>query len=148
MRERRYSGLIITSFYVPVEAKDVLEALDQLAKVEGVSRSELILRAIKEYVENHYPGNPQLTLPSIEDPRLLPRRYKAVRILRALKPLVQEYERDKRVRGSRAVPPAGIYELVEEGLKYYRVHPELRRLLNKALDLLGYSEVLERDGGE
>ena len=137
----------MTSFYIPVEAKEILEKIEELARVEGVSRSELILRAIREYVENHYPGNPQLTLPSLEDPRRLPRRYKAVRILKALKPLVQEYERDKRVRGSRAYPPLGLVKLVEEGLRYYNVHPELRALLNKALDLLGYSEVLQ-DGRE
>jgi len=37
-------------------------------KVEGFSFSELLLEALKEYIEVHYPGNPQLTLPSISDP--------------------------------------------------------------------------------
>jgi hypothetical protein len=70
-RRRRFKGYRITSFYVPVECEDVTTKAEELARVEGWSFSELLIRALTEYVGVHYPGNPQLILPSIIDPTYL-----------------------------------------------------------------------------
>jgi len=40
---------------------------EKLARLEGVSLSELVSRALVEYVERHFPGNPQLPLSSFEE---------------------------------------------------------------------------------
>jgi hypothetical protein len=67
-RRRRFKGYRITSFYIPNEYDDVAKKAEELKKVEGWSFSELLLHALTEYVEVHYPGNPQLILPSLVDP--------------------------------------------------------------------------------
>lgn len=58
-REKRYDSLIISSFYIPSEEKEILKKLSILAKSEGISRSRLIQIIIGEYVTQHWPGNPQ-----------------------------------------------------------------------------------------
>lgn len=70
-RPRRFKSVRITSIYLPVESEDVTKKAEELQKVEGLSFSELVLQALKEYVEIHYPGNPQLILPSLLDPQHL-----------------------------------------------------------------------------
>jgi len=45
------------------EERDVYEKMRKLAKREQISFSELALRAFKEYLERHWPGNPQIPLP-------------------------------------------------------------------------------------
>lgn len=70
-RPRRWKSYRITSFYIPVEFEDTAKKGEELAKVEGWSFSELLTQALKEYVEFHYPGNPQLILPSLLDPKEL-----------------------------------------------------------------------------
>jgi len=67
-RPRRYQGLRITSFYIPIEHSELLDKLRELAERDGLSLSEKILEAIKEYVEVHYPGNPQVCLDSVMKP--------------------------------------------------------------------------------
>jgi len=75
-RPRRYQGLRITSFYLPIEYLDLLDKLRELAERDGISLSEKIVDAIKEYVEVHYPGNPQTSL----DPIIKPDATKPLRL--------------------------------------------------------------------
>jgi len=44
-----------------------MEGMDELAKMEGKSRSEIILAAMAEYLTQHHPGNPQVKLFSVTD---------------------------------------------------------------------------------
>jgi len=57
---------------VPPEKRHILEQFDKLVRLERLraGRSELTIRAWKEYIDRHWPGNPQLTLmpPPIADP--------------------------------------------------------------------------------
>jgi len=53
---------IITSWGVSEDERWVLEELRRLAKLEGLSMSKIITRAVKEYLQRHGEGNPQLTL--------------------------------------------------------------------------------------
>lgn len=57
-----------TTIYLYEKYGEVYPKFCELAKIEGMSFSELTSRAMKEYVEFHYPGNPQLTLQSVTDP--------------------------------------------------------------------------------
>lgn len=66
-RRRRFKGYRITSFYIPVECEDTTKKAEELARVEHCSFSEILMRAMTEYVQFHYPGNPQLILPSLLD---------------------------------------------------------------------------------
>jgi len=61
---------IVVSISVPIEEKHVLEQFDKLARLERIGRSELTIRAWKEYIDHHFPGNPQTVLmpPPIADP--------------------------------------------------------------------------------
>lgn len=61
-RPKRYQGVIITSFYVPIESKEIIEKAKELAHRDATTLSEIILEALKEYIEKHYPGNPQIPL--------------------------------------------------------------------------------------
>jgi len=57
---------IVISLSIPRDMQAVLKAFDELALLEyrrrKGTRSKLILRAMKEYVDHHYPGNPQTPL--------------------------------------------------------------------------------------
>ena len=63
-RPRRWKAIRITSFYIPLEAEEIVKKAEELAKREDITLSELIIKALKEYVERHYPGNPQIPLPT------------------------------------------------------------------------------------
>lgn len=56
---------------------DVYPLACDLARLDGKSFSELVSIALKEYVETHYPGNPQLVLPSLIGETPLPLRLQA-----------------------------------------------------------------------
>jgi len=62
-RPRRYSSIIIKSFYAPAEAKDIIDKANELAAREGITFSDVVMRALAEYLKIHFPGNPQLPLP-------------------------------------------------------------------------------------
>jgi len=52
----------IRSFSILIEDLDVLTKLRELAAKEGLTLSKQIVIALKEYVNRHMPGNPQLPL--------------------------------------------------------------------------------------
>lgn len=55
----------IVTISVPSEKKHILERFDKLVRVERNKggRSALTIRAWREYIDHHWPGNPQKTLP-------------------------------------------------------------------------------------
>jgi len=63
---------ILVTINVPPDKRHILEKFDKLVRLERLrgGRSELTIRAWKEYIDHHWPGNPQQTfyLPSIADP--------------------------------------------------------------------------------
>jgi len=87
-RPRRYKAIHITSFYIPVEKIEVLEKARDLAKIERITFSELIVNALHEYVERHYPGNPQIRLEPSVNPLMEPKSIKAEFIYEDLKDLM------------------------------------------------------------
>jgi len=52
----------IRSFSILIEDLEVLTKLRELAAKEGLTLSKQIVIALKEYVNRHMPGNPQLPL--------------------------------------------------------------------------------------
>ena len=57
-RRRKYSdGFSVKSFSYPLSEKHVLDKLEELAKIEGLSVSELIWKIIKEYVNRKHLAN-------------------------------------------------------------------------------------------
>jgi len=65
---------VIRSFSISIEDLEVLEKLKDLAGKEGNTLSTQIVIALKEYVQRHCPGNPQVPLERFTDvePRRLP----------------------------------------------------------------------------
>ena len=57
--------------------REVYEKAKELAVRESVTFSELVAKALGEYVEAHYPGNPQMSLESFSDAGLKPLRLEA-----------------------------------------------------------------------
>jgi len=61
-RPKRLGMVKHTTIYLYEVYSDVYEKAVELAKKEGISFSEIISKALAEYVEKHYPGNPQTPL--------------------------------------------------------------------------------------
>jgi len=53
-------GQKVFSFRMPTEFSKLYQMFKELAKREGISKSQLTVKAICKYVHKHYPGNPQL----------------------------------------------------------------------------------------
>lgn len=65
-RPRKLGLVRHTTIYLYEKYGEVYKKVEELCRIEGKSFSELVSEALKEYVERHYPGNPQLTLPQFE----------------------------------------------------------------------------------
>jgi len=95
-RRRRFKGYRITSIYLPVETEEITKKAEELQKVEGWCFSELVVQALKEFVEVHYPGNPQLILPSLLDPdHLKPLRLEAKFLFKDFQHMIQTLQGKK-----------------------------------------------------
>jgi len=87
----------ICSLCVKVDDLWILEWLKERAKLEGISVSELVRRAVKEYIERHKSPNPQTQLiPSPPPIYMNP-------VLEAQRDLLAELTYDLRNRGQRPV---------------------------------------------
>lgn len=71
-----------TTIYLYSKYGEIYPKLCELARREGKSFSELMSIAAKEYVELHYPGNPQLSLKSFTAEGLKPKRLEAKMVSR------------------------------------------------------------------
>lgn len=58
----------IKTFYVPDHDLGLLEKLEDLKWRERKSEAEIIITALKEYLEKHIDGNPTFTLEQFQDP--------------------------------------------------------------------------------
>lgn len=99
-------GTTNMSFSCPNHLKeDITEKLDTLALREGASRSELTVKAILEYIEQHYPGNPQLNLESAlgQEPKAprLSQRLRAREMTEELERMVREWNRAHEAEASK-----------------------------------------------
>jgi len=108
-RPKRYEGISVKSFYYPVELKSLIEKAEKLAKTERITFSELVWKALQEYVERHFPGNPQVTIPSVVEwqPRAPLYELKLVmesleRKLKSLKRSSEEYRLDWLIEAQKA----------------------------------------------
>ena len=75
--------------------QDVYDMFEALARMEGKSFSELASVAFREYVEKHYPGNPQVPLKSFEafkDSRLKPLRIEAKLVAKNIISIIEHLE--------------------------------------------------------
>jgi len=57
-----YSPVAGFTFRVTKEIAELLEQFEELRRLEGCTKGELLIKAIKEYVKRHSKGNPQLRL--------------------------------------------------------------------------------------
>lgn len=89
-------GTTNMSYSIPNEIKDdTTKKLDELAVMESMSRSEVIVKALVEYIENHYPGNPQLTLSSVTGMTPLPKLLQMRQLNEELNLTIKEIARTK-----------------------------------------------------
>ena len=58
-RPRKHESIRITSFYIPISHESLIQELNKLGLQERKTQNDMVLIAIKEYVEAHSPGNPQ-----------------------------------------------------------------------------------------
>ena len=129
---------VIISINVPKDKAQIVELFDELARVERMSRSELALRAFKEYLENHWPGNPQRsivnpTLPAL--PALDPARAEA-RIRRAIVFL----------RFSAKLSYKQVADVVGKSYGYvYRLCSELGRFDNRRSNFRGAAKAFKKN---
>jgi len=73
----------VLSFSIPKQKlREITAIIEQLAKIETVSKSEVIVRAIEEYFERHGRGNPTIPLPVFAGETVPPETYA---LLEALK---------------------------------------------------------------
>ena len=93
VRPRRYKSVAVTSFYYPQEASEVIEKAKELAKLEGITFSELIVKALHEYVERHYPGNPQIPLTVFTKTSPKAKTLEAKIVARDLKKNIESFKR-------------------------------------------------------
>jgi len=56
------STRIVKSVNFSVDEIDLLKTVLELARREGLNFSAFVKKALAEYIEKHYPGNPQLPL--------------------------------------------------------------------------------------
>ena len=72
------SKRVIITVSIPHEKAHILNRFNQLVRVERLrgGRSELVVRAMKEYIDHHWPGNPQQTF-QLPSPSLDPHRDRA-----------------------------------------------------------------------
>lgn len=71
-RARGLKGTRILSFSLPEDKVVLIEHIQRLANLEGISNSALICNAIEEYIENHKEGNPQKPMFPANKPWELP----------------------------------------------------------------------------
>lgn len=69
-RPRRYKGLVMTSFYYPLERSELMDKIRELAARECKPVNDVVLAALEEYVRKHHPGNPQV--PLVHDGQVYP----------------------------------------------------------------------------
>lgn len=59
-RTKRYPWQL--KIYIPREYQVIIEKAKEIVRREGRSLSSLIMQLLRDYVQVHYPGNPQLPL--------------------------------------------------------------------------------------
>jgi len=91
-RPKKWKGWRVTSLMVYEEYEEAYEKAKELADREGITFSELVARALSEYVSSHYPGNPQLPLIHEEhrDYRLRPVEIEVEMVARRLRALLDQ----------------------------------------------------------
>jgi len=62
-RPRKWKSWRTTCLMLYEEYSEVYEKANDLAEREGITFSELVAKALAEYLKVHLPGNPQLPLP-------------------------------------------------------------------------------------
>jgi len=67
-------GWKLSSLMIYERYSEVYEKSRELAEREGITFSELVVRSLGEYIEGHYPGNPQIPLDSFVESGLKPVR--------------------------------------------------------------------------
>jgi len=77
----------------------IYERAYELADREGKSFSEIINLALEEYVDVHYPGNPQTALESFQPDSLKPARLEAKMITQKVEELLERLEDGKGSEG-------------------------------------------------
>jgi len=63
-RPRKWKGWRTTCLMLFEEYNEIYEKAKELAEREGITFSDIVAKALAEYLKAHYPGNPQLPLPT------------------------------------------------------------------------------------
>jgi len=131
-----------TTIYLYETYREVYGKAVELANREGRSFSELVSVALKEYVEHHFPGNPQLPLNSFEefdDRHLRATRLEAKFVAESATNLLKILRRVKESRGEQYSPSDFHIDLFKAIIKLSKLN---RRLGDAKYDeLIGECEL-------
>jgi hypothetical protein len=129
---------IVISFSVSGEYAELLREAEKRARVEGCSRSDIMLEALKEYFRYHDQPNPQTQLP-VNKP--LAQTISLGRALRTMERLLSNWENAKdsgKFNGDRANSLMRLEENIEKMAAVYdRTKDEqLKGYIEKAMQIL------------
>lgn len=99
----------IRTYYIPEDARELQEKIDELAYKEQVTVGAVIIDALKEYYEKHGDGNPVYTLDQWQDPN-----FKAVPALfRDMDSWKDHYEK---------ITPAALHDMDKQLTMIIKIH--------------------------
>jgi hypothetical protein len=81
-------GFRLTSLAIPKEYEELWRMASKMAEAEGLSVSEILFKALSEYIKMHAPGNPQTILVEAK-PDPVREAFRSMR-LRALRELLEK----------------------------------------------------------
>jgi len=121
---------------------EVYKKASELAEIEGITFAEIVAKALAEYVEKHYPGNPQIPLPTytgqVPMAKTLEARITARQLKKDLELLKVIYsKRDNTLY--RYEVESRVIKLVKKLAKLNTIlkNKEYQDLINQAAELLG-----------
>ena len=94
-RPRKLGMLRQTTISLYEKYGNLYEKASELARREGISFSELLSESLKEYVEDHYPGNPTPPLESFNPDGLKATHLEARFLDRDIRKLIERLNNDK-----------------------------------------------------
>jgi len=141
-RPPKWKGYKITSLMLLDDYDEVYKKASELAEIEGITFAEIVAKALAEYVEKHYPGNPQIPLPTytgqVPMAKTLEARITARQLKKDLELLKVIYsKRDNTLY--RYEVESRVIKLVKKLAKLNTIlkNKEYQDLINQAAELLG-----------
>jgi len=137
VRPRKWKATKTTSILLYEEYDEIYKKAEELAKREfNGSFSQLIAHALKEYIERHYPGNPQIPITGFMPGKMekdLLFKLEAKLIRNKLKNILGVLKRDPRDDLKREILEVKLPEVLSKAIKIMQKYKseELKQLIEQ-----------------